>query len=54
MQRKLKIDFGQSDDKIFEKYRDAFPDMPEDKLRQQIKYQKLINQAVKKQNRRKK
>jgi hypothetical protein len=54
LQRKLKIDFGQSDDKIYEKYSLAFPEMPEDKIRMQIKYQKLIHDAVNKQHRKKK
>ena len=53
LQRKLKIDFGQTDDKIYEKYSLAFPEMPEDKIRMQIKYQKLIHDAVHKQHRKK-
>ena len=38
LQRKQKIDFGQSDDKILSKYREAFPEMAEEKLHMQIKY----------------
>jgi len=53
LQRKLKIDFGQSDEKIYSKYRLAFPEMEEEKLRMQIKYQKLIHDAVHKQHKRK-
>ena len=42
MQRKFKIDWTKSDDVILERYREVFPDQSDDKLRENIRYQKLI------------
>lgn len=49
--RKLKINFEMPEEKIFERYKSAYPTMEDDKLRDQIRYQKLINEAINKQKR---
>lgn len=44
--RKLKIDMNQPDEKIFERYKAVFPEQADEKLREQIKYQKLVHKTI--------
>ena len=51
MQRKLKISLDQPDEKILEKYKIAFPEASEQQLADQIRYEKMVHQAVSKKRR---
>ncbi len=53
LERKLRIDWSRTDDEILERYKIIYPDQNEEKLRENIKYQKLIIGATTKQSRKK-
>ena len=42
MQRKFKIDWDQPDEVILKRYKEVYPEQQEEKLLENIKYQKLI------------
>lgn len=42
MQRKSKIDWDKPDEVILARYKEVFPEQSEEKLLENIKYQKLI------------
>lgn len=46
MERKLRIDWTKSDAEILERYKAIYPEQSEDKLRENIKYQKLVIEAT--------
>ena len=46
LERKLRIDWTKSDDEILDRFKAIYPEQSEDKLRENIKYQKLIINAT--------
>lgn len=48
LKKKVKIDLSKSEDSLMIKYRQIYPEVGEDKLKEYIKQQKLIYEAKKK------
>lgn len=51
MARKLKIDYTQPTENILQRYKSAYPEAKEEQLLEQIKYQKLVLDALDKEKR---
>ena len=54
MQRKFKIDWEKPDDVILTRYKEVFPEQSDEKLLENIKYQKLIYDKTSKPKKRSK
>ena len=52
--KKNRVDWSQSEDQILVRYKEIFPDVAEEKLKENIKYQKMIIDYTKKNKRSKK